>query len=211
MDPCAATSVSKYNYNQCVRCAALSHAQPCSPCPRARFELIPAWYNYLDAHPGFMPHGQTAYALRLFNDGGNGTVGAPKVSSRVASETCGLRLTPLRRTERALAAEPATKHAANAAALPGGAQQQLSAPHRTALASVPSALSRRNASSHVIALCLSHLSAASDRAARPRTSSSSTYSTHRLPLRAQPGSPAGRRRCSKHFRHTVRPAPTALT
>ncbi|PWO01026.1 hypothetical protein FA09DRAFT_327729 [Tilletiopsis washingtonensis] len=58
MDPCAGTSVNKYNYNQ--------------------FELIPAWYNYLDAHPGFMPHGQTAYALRLFNDGGNGTAGAPK-------------------------------------------------------------------------------------------------------------------------------------
>lgn len=46
-----------------------------------RFELIPQWYNYLDPKPGFLPEGQTAYGMKMFNDGGGGEAGAPKVST----------------------------------------------------------------------------------------------------------------------------------
>ncbi|PWN44980.1 hypothetical protein IE81DRAFT_320574 [Ceraceosorus guamensis] len=58
MDPCAGTSVAQYQYKQ--------------------FELIPQWYNYLDPKPGFLPEGQTAYGMKMFNDGGGGEAGAPK-------------------------------------------------------------------------------------------------------------------------------------
>lgn len=57
MDPCAAQTVQKYNYQQ--------------------FELIPQWITYLDAHPGFLDSG-SAWALQMYEDGGSGKAGKPK-------------------------------------------------------------------------------------------------------------------------------------
>lgn len=56
MDPCAAQTVQKYSY--------------------AQFELIPSWNTYLDAHPGFQASG-SAWALQMYENGGNGQAGAP--------------------------------------------------------------------------------------------------------------------------------------
>jgi hypothetical protein len=58
ISPCGAQTVEVYHYNQ--------------------FELIPMWYNYVDAHPGFQNGTGSAYALQLYNDGGDGAAGAPK-------------------------------------------------------------------------------------------------------------------------------------
>ncbi|UZJ52865.1 hypothetical protein CBS101457_002185 [Exobasidium rhododendri] len=57
MDPCAGQTIQQYLYNQ--------------------FELIPQWITYQDDHPGFMDGG-SAWALQMYNDGGNGAAGAPK-------------------------------------------------------------------------------------------------------------------------------------
>lgn len=57
ISPCAGETVKNYYYNQ--------------------FELVPQWTIYTDAHPGFQSGG-SAYALMMYNDGGDGQPGAPK-------------------------------------------------------------------------------------------------------------------------------------
>lgn len=59
MDPCGKTSVEQYSYSQ--------------------FELIPYWYNYVESDTGFSNMaGETAYAMQLYNDGGDGATGSAK-------------------------------------------------------------------------------------------------------------------------------------
>ena len=58
MDPCAATSVAQYSYNQ--------------------FELIPYWYNYKEASTGFANIDGSAWALQMYDNNGTGYSGTPK-------------------------------------------------------------------------------------------------------------------------------------
>jgi hypothetical protein len=202
MDPCAGTSVNKYNYNQCVPRAAQRVVRVLTR--RARFELIPAWYNYLDAHPGFMPHGQTAYALRLFNDGGNGTAGAPKVS---------LRTSP----PHAAQAEVMPSHRAcsgcrtgrRTCCLRSSSTRKCSTPERvpsprSSASALASSRCPLNASSNVIVLRLTSLATAAPTscAAHPSHHQASTISTSPASS-SQPIRRAGARRRSRLPHHTV--------
>ncbi|PWN35962.1 uncharacterized protein FA14DRAFT_49441 [Meira miltonrushii] len=58
ISPCAGQTVQMFHYSQ--------------------FELIPMWNIYTDPHPGFQSGGGSAYAMTLYNDGGNGQAGAAK-------------------------------------------------------------------------------------------------------------------------------------
>ncbi|KDN50818.1 hypothetical protein K437DRAFT_282761 [Tilletiaria anomala UBC 951] len=55
IDICGRQTIKMFSYNQ--------------------FELIPQWYIYLDSAPGFLSAGSTAYALQMFQDGGDGQAG----------------------------------------------------------------------------------------------------------------------------------------
>jgi hypothetical protein len=58
MDPCAAESTAQYSYSQ--------------------FELIPAWYSYVETLTGFDNIDGSAYAIQMYDDDGTGAAGTAK-------------------------------------------------------------------------------------------------------------------------------------